>query len=293
MPDMQGKTVVVTGGNSGIGFETAAALAAMGARVLVTARNADKGRAAVSAITQRLEGEGSGPARRLRPGRPGLGAAGRGRDPRPGAAPRRPRQQCGPGPDRARRDGRRVRGDVCHEPSRPVPADQSAARADCGIGAVPSGQRGLDGARLGPQGDPVRRPAVDAALPGHAGVRRVEAGQHLVHAGAGPAPRGQRGHGELPASRARCAPATGETGTPGAFWASGSRSPARSSCRRRREPAPPCTWRRPPRWRGSAAQYFVKCKPKQPRRWAQDAEAARRLWQVSEELVGLAPAGRA
>ena len=53
MPDMQGKTVVVTGGNSGIGFETAAALASMGARVLVTARNADKGRAAVAAITQR------------------------------------------------------------------------------------------------------------------------------------------------------------------------------------------------------------------------------------------------
>src|SRR5271165_4084872 len=59
MPDMQAKTVVVTGGNSGIGFETAAALAGMGARVLVTARNADKGRAAVAAITQRLEGAGS------------------------------------------------------------------------------------------------------------------------------------------------------------------------------------------------------------------------------------------
>ena len=58
MPDMQGKTVVVTGGNSGIGFETAAALAAMGARVLVTARNADKGRAAVAAIAQRLGGDG-------------------------------------------------------------------------------------------------------------------------------------------------------------------------------------------------------------------------------------------
>ncbi len=58
MPDMQGKTVVVTGGNSGIGFETAAALAAMGARVLVTARNADKGRAAVSALAQRSGPEG-------------------------------------------------------------------------------------------------------------------------------------------------------------------------------------------------------------------------------------------
>ena len=58
MPDMHGKTVVVTGGNSGIGFETAAALAPMGARVIVTARNADKGRAAVAASTQRLGGDG-------------------------------------------------------------------------------------------------------------------------------------------------------------------------------------------------------------------------------------------
>jgi NAD(P)-dependent dehydrogenase (short-subunit alcohol dehydrogenase family) len=54
VPDMKGRTVVVTGGNSGIGFETAVALASMGARVLVTARNADKGRAAVSAIAERL-----------------------------------------------------------------------------------------------------------------------------------------------------------------------------------------------------------------------------------------------
>jgi NAD(P)-dependent dehydrogenase (short-subunit alcohol dehydrogenase family) len=54
---MQGRTVVVTGGNSGIGFETAAALAGMGARVLITARNADKGRAAAAAIAQRCAGE--------------------------------------------------------------------------------------------------------------------------------------------------------------------------------------------------------------------------------------------
>jgi NAD(P)-dependent dehydrogenase (short-subunit alcohol dehydrogenase family) len=57
VPDMQGKTVVVTGGNSGIGLETAAGLASMGARVVVTARNADKGRAAVAAIAERLHGE--------------------------------------------------------------------------------------------------------------------------------------------------------------------------------------------------------------------------------------------
>jgi NAD(P)-dependent dehydrogenase (short-subunit alcohol dehydrogenase family) len=53
---MHGKTVVVTGGNSGIGLETAEALAGMGARVIVTARNADKGRTAVAGIVQRLGG---------------------------------------------------------------------------------------------------------------------------------------------------------------------------------------------------------------------------------------------
>jgi retinol dehydrogenase-12 len=44
---------------------------------------------------------------------------------------------------------------------------------------------------------------------------------------------------------------------------------------------------------GVSGQYFVKCKPRTPRRWAQDPEAAQHLWQVSEELVGLAPAGKA
>jgi NAD(P)-dependent dehydrogenase (short-subunit alcohol dehydrogenase family) len=38
-----------------------------------------------------------------------------------------------------------------------------------------------------------------------------------------------------------------------------------------------------------SGEYFVKCTPKRPKRWAQDPDAARRLWQVSEQLVGLAP----
>jgi NAD(P)-dependent dehydrogenase (short-subunit alcohol dehydrogenase family) len=59
MPDMQGKTVVVTGGNSGIGYETAAALGAMGARVLITARNAEKGKAAERALAERIGTAGS------------------------------------------------------------------------------------------------------------------------------------------------------------------------------------------------------------------------------------------
>jgi NAD(P)-dependent dehydrogenase (short-subunit alcohol dehydrogenase family) len=54
---MYGKTVVVTGGNSGIGYQTALALSAQGARVIITARNADKGRAAVAALNDTVDGQ--------------------------------------------------------------------------------------------------------------------------------------------------------------------------------------------------------------------------------------------
>jgi NAD(P)-dependent dehydrogenase (short-subunit alcohol dehydrogenase family) len=57
---MQGKTVLVTGGNSGIGFETAASLGALGARVLITARNPARGEAAVKALTERVGAAGAG-----------------------------------------------------------------------------------------------------------------------------------------------------------------------------------------------------------------------------------------
>jgi len=49
--DQSGRTFVITGGNSGLGFETARELAAHGARVLLTARSAAKGEAAVARLT--------------------------------------------------------------------------------------------------------------------------------------------------------------------------------------------------------------------------------------------------
>jgi NAD(P)-dependent dehydrogenase (short-subunit alcohol dehydrogenase family) len=53
---VKGKTVVVTGANTGIGFETAAALAGQGAHVVLTSRDAAKGKAAVGEIERRHPG---------------------------------------------------------------------------------------------------------------------------------------------------------------------------------------------------------------------------------------------
>jgi NAD(P)-dependent dehydrogenase (short-subunit alcohol dehydrogenase family) len=53
IPDQTGCTAIVTGANTGIGFETAAALAAKGAHVVLAVRNVDKGKAAAERITQR------------------------------------------------------------------------------------------------------------------------------------------------------------------------------------------------------------------------------------------------
>lgn len=56
MPSLKGKLAVVTGSTGGIGYETALALCAAGAEVVIAARNADKGREAVRKITGEVPG---------------------------------------------------------------------------------------------------------------------------------------------------------------------------------------------------------------------------------------------
>jgi NAD(P)-dependent dehydrogenase (short-subunit alcohol dehydrogenase family) len=55
LPDMTGRSVIVTGANSGIGRAAAHALAGAGARVALAVRNVDKGRAAAAAMPGETE----------------------------------------------------------------------------------------------------------------------------------------------------------------------------------------------------------------------------------------------
>ena len=56
VPDQSGKTILVTGANTGIGFETAMTFAKKGARVILGCRNLEKGKNAVARITQACPG---------------------------------------------------------------------------------------------------------------------------------------------------------------------------------------------------------------------------------------------
>jgi NAD(P)-dependent dehydrogenase (short-subunit alcohol dehydrogenase family) len=53
IPDQTGRVAVITGANTGLGYETAAALAAKGAHVVLAVRNLDKGKDAVELISKR------------------------------------------------------------------------------------------------------------------------------------------------------------------------------------------------------------------------------------------------
>ena len=51
MPDQSGRVAIITGANTGIGYEAAAVLADKGAHVVLAVRNLDKGNDAKARIT--------------------------------------------------------------------------------------------------------------------------------------------------------------------------------------------------------------------------------------------------
>ena len=71
MPDLTGKRAVVTGGNSGLGFETTKRLLAAGADVVFTSRSAESGASALRRLETSIAPEGAS-----RPEGPGVGSGG-------------------------------------------------------------------------------------------------------------------------------------------------------------------------------------------------------------------------
>jgi NAD(P)-dependent dehydrogenase (short-subunit alcohol dehydrogenase family) len=59
LPDLTGRSIVVTGTTSGLGLALSGELAAAGARVLMTVRDAERGAAAVDQVRARIRGRGS------------------------------------------------------------------------------------------------------------------------------------------------------------------------------------------------------------------------------------------
>ena len=54
IPDLTGKVIIVTGGNSGLGYESVKALSGKGAQVVLASRNLEKGETAKAEILKSL-----------------------------------------------------------------------------------------------------------------------------------------------------------------------------------------------------------------------------------------------
>jgi NAD(P)-dependent dehydrogenase (short-subunit alcohol dehydrogenase family) len=198
LPDLKGKTYVITGGNSGLGLEAAKILAGKGGRVVITARSADKAAEAVAVVRAAAPGAevdfvlldladldsvavgGGGAAGGVRPDR-------------------RDDQQRGRHADAAAADEAGLRAADRHEPLRPLQAERRAVRRAGGVRRA----RRAGGQRRPRDGqDRPRRPRLRAPrLRPHRGLLPVEAGERDVRlraAAAAGGPRQPRGRDPLP-----------------------------------------------------------------------------------------------
>jgi NAD(P)-dependent dehydrogenase (short-subunit alcohol dehydrogenase family) len=287
VPDMTGKTVVVTGGNSGIGYETAAALGAAGARVLVTARNADKGRAALADLVTRLDG--SGQVQLVVFDLADLASVRRGAEEILELAPRLDVLVNNAGLVLSERsetvDGFEATFATNHlgpflltnlllerlrssAPARVVNVASSAhytARSGMPFDDLQNTKARYRGMRVYGQSklanilftvELARRLAGSGVT-----ANALHPGTVRTGYGADGDARGLLAFGIKISQRFFLSPAQGARTS--VYLASS------------------------PEVEGVSGKYFVKCTETQPRKWAQDPDAAKRLWQVSEELVGL------
>jgi NAD(P)-dependent dehydrogenase (short-subunit alcohol dehydrogenase family) len=284
---MQGRTIVVTGGNSGIGLETAQALAGMGARVIVTARNADKGRAAVARMVERLDGQPQ--VQLVVFDLSDLSSVRRGAEEILEQAPRLDVVINNAGVVLTERhvtvDGYEATFATNHlgpflltnlllnrlresAPSRIVnvaSTAHNAARKGIPFDDLQSSRR-YRGMRVYGESKLANilfTLELSRRLAG-SGVTATALHPGTVRTGYG-ADGDARGLLAFGLKISRPFFLSPEKGARTSIYLASS-----------------------PEVAGVTGQYFVHCKPAKPRRWAQDPEAAQRLWQVSEELVGLA-----
>lgn len=292
MPDMQGKTVVVTGGNSGIGFETAAALCEMGARVLVTARNADKGRAALGRIATRAESAGKGGGAQLVVfDLADLASVRRGAEEILEQAPRLHVLVNNAGlvlSERAETaDGLEATFAINHLGPfllTNLLLDRIRASVPARIVNVASTAHGS--ARKGIPFDDLQstRRYRTMRVYGQSKLANILFTLELARRLDGTGVTANSLH-----------PGTVRTGYGGdgdakGLLAFGIRMSAPFFLSPAQGARTSVYLASSPEVDGVSGKYFVKCKAVEPKRWARDHEAARRLWQVSEELVGLTPA---
>lgn len=218
IPDQRGRVAVVTGANTGLGYETAKALAERGASVVLAVRNVEKGEQAAARMTgdvtvQALDLTSLDSVRTA-------AAALRSRLDRIDLLINNSRRDVHP---EAGHPGR-FRDAVRHQPPRPLRAHRAAAGPDAAGARLARGD-GQQHRPPHPRRDPLRRPAVGAVVQPGRRLRSVQAGQPDVHiraAAAGsprtaPPPRWPR----TPAFPAPSSPATPPQ--PSGFRSPGSR----------------------------------------------------------------------